>query len=157
MVSPFASHALLLWWLNYLRNYTYATVSDLGSISDCSANADLIYTCKNQREEHSMALHDEIRKDINRNIVPIHFWADDLKTRPDPINAGNFLVGDLSYAEKSLVSIPQNLYISEDGQEQGHEVIMNGKQPRYIKLEPGLFEILWQFLYRNIRKDCHFA
>ena len=89
-----------------------------------------------------MALHDEIRKDINRNIVPIHFRADDLKTRPDPINDGNFLVGDLSYAEKSLVSIPQNLYISEDGQEQGHEVIRNHKQPRYIKLEPGLFEIL---------------
>ena len=89
-----------------------------------------------------MALHDEIRKDIDRNIVPLHFRADDLKTRPDPINDGNFLVGDFSYAEKSLVSIPQNLYISEDGQEQGHEVKRNGKQPRYIKLEPGLFEIL---------------
>jgi hypothetical protein len=86
-----------------------------------------------------MALHDEIRKDIQAGIIPRRFRALDLMTRPDPVQRGRFLVGDLSYKKRSLVVIPANGSVREDGS-QG-DYVQRGRQPAYVRVRRGLYRL----------------
>ena len=86
-----------------------------------------------------MALHDEIRKDIRAGIVPRHFRVADLMTRPDPAQGGKYLVGDLSYKKRSLIVIPTNGSVREDGTE--GDYVQRGREPHYARVSHGLYRL----------------
>ena len=86
-----------------------------------------------------MALHDEIRKDIRAGVIPRRFRAVDLMTRPDPAQRGKYLVGDLSYKKRSLIVIPANGSVREDGT-QG-DYVQRGQQAHYVRISRGLYRL----------------
>ncbi len=88
-----------------------------------------------------MALHHNIRTDIDTGLVPRVFRAAHLMYREDPENAGNFLVGDVSYAKTTLQTTPNNLGISTDGLERGNHV-RSGQSAAYFRLGGGRFELI---------------
>ena len=88
-----------------------------------------------------MALHDEIRKDIESGLIPETFCVSDLMLRPDPQLPGRYLVGDCSYAENALRVMPANGSISQDGAEAG-DYVQRGREPHFVRLGDGLYRLL---------------
>lgn len=87
-----------------------------------------------------MALHHEIRKDIRAGIIPADFRVEHLKTRPDPARPGRYVVGDSSYAPRSLEVIPNNGCIKEDGTLGDYG--QKGRSPHFLRIGRGLYRLL---------------
>ncbi|MEE2003159.1 hypothetical protein QWY20_17025 [Alkalimonas sp. MEB108] len=86
-----------------------------------------------------MSLHSEILKEIQSGKIPENFKLSDLKKRP--MSDGTYRVGDKTYGESTLNTMPANLSVDADGGRSGKHV-QNGAIPKYIRIARGQYRLI---------------